>query len=291
MLNYLTYFFEKYSYQKEDSDFLLSVYKKIAADGSALDIWNKALGSYEESLECDYKQIVKDADKVAEILSIHEYTLELLIFMCMSRKMKEYYVEKGISEEIFDNTILDLRYNMDECKLIYGIVGTFTAPWHIEFFELKVFGLGRLQFEIDSFGKNYEKGEVKLTPESKVINIHIPRSLVPLTEESCKESYKMAKEFFKGQYDEPCAFICRSWLLYPENEKLFPKGSNTYKFFSSFEIISSSINKDNSNLWRLFDTLERNPAKLPADTSIRRAFVNHLLAGGKTGGGVGIFFG
>jgi len=290
MLNYLNDFFEKYSYTKEDSEFLLSVYKKITDNATSNDIWNRALRSYEDDINCDYNSIVKDADKAAEIINVQEYTAELLMFICMSRKMKEYYAEKGISEEIYDTTILDLRYNMDECKLIYGITGTFTAPWHIEFFQLKVFGLGRLQFEVKEFGYSYTKGDLTLSPKTKVINIHIPRSLAPLTEESCKEAYAMAKEFFKGQYDEPCAFMCASWLLYPENEKLFPKGSNTYKFFSSFEIIFSAINKDNSNLWRLFDTLERNPAKLPTDTSMRRAFVNHLLAGGKTGGGVGIFF-
>jgi hypothetical protein len=43
-----------------------------------------------------------------------------------------------------------------------------------------------------------------------------------------------------------------------------------------------------SDLWRLFDTKEMNPDRLPIDSSLRRAYVDHLKKGGKTGWGYGV---
>ena len=33
--------------------------------------------------------------------------------------------------------------------------------------------------------------------------------------------------------------VCHSWLLYPDNEKFYPKGSNIIDFMHDFEIIHS----------------------------------------------------
>lgn len=151
-------------------------------------------------------------------------------------------------------------------------------------------GLGRLQFEIINFGRNYQRLGKSLTPESKVINIHIPRTLTPLDSNSCEAAYKQAKEFFKDDIGENCAFVCYSWLLYPENKNILPEHTNIYKFMSQFEIIDLGIDKSRSDLWRLFDTDEKKPDRLPTDTSARRLFVDHLKKGGKMGWGYGVFF-
>ena len=208
----------------------------------------------------------------------------------MTRRMREYYVQRGIDLFVFDNTILDLRYKLEECKLVKGIRGTADSKWFIGFLRLARFALGRLQFEVIELGYNYNGHGVSLTPESKVVNIHIPRSQAPLTPESCDEACKMAKEFLKGQYDEPCGFVCRSWLLFPLHKEFLPKHTNTYKFCTRFEVIASGTYKEDTHLWRLFDTDEKNYERLPTDTSIRRAYVEHLKNGGKTGWAIGIFF-
>jgi hypothetical protein len=109
-----------------------------------------------------------------------------------------------------------------------------------------------------------------------------------LDKDSCDKAYELAKLHFKGAYDEPCAFVCGSWLLYPENLRILSPTSNTHRFISDYDIIDSGINKDRDNLWRLFDTDEKNPDKLPANTSMRRAYVSHLKNGGKVGWGFGV---
>jgi hypothetical protein len=291
MINYIRNFFDEFDYEENDAKFLIASYEKIQKNTATCALFDDIIAEYDANIDCDYIKMIDTADKIANILYIHEYTLEFLMFVAMTRRLRERYIENGINLEIYHNTILDLKYKVAECKLVRGICGSFVATWFIDFFKMRRFGLGRLQFEIVPLGYDYENNDgVRLGKESRVINVHIPRSCTPLTPESCDLACNMAREYFKGKYDEPCAFVCHSWLLYPENEKIIPKKTNTYKFFSRFEIIDSGVYKDNSHLWRLFDTDERNFERLPADSSIRRAYVEHLKAGGKTGWGMGIFF-
>ena len=105
------------------------------------------------------------------------------------------------------------------------------------------------------------------------------------------ESYRKAKEFFGAEVTcDPCPFVCNSYLLYPENEKFLPTKSNTYRFMKSFEILSVRSDRERQNLWRIFDTQEKNIDRLPADTSMRRAFIEYLKKGGKMGAARGILF-
>ncbi len=290
MRNYLSEFFKQGNYEVEDAAYLLEIYDKIVADSETKALWQQALSLYDADCNCDYEAIIKAANDVAEKLYLYEYVTELLIFICMTKRAKEWYRSKGVSDAIFYDTMLDLRYKLEECKLVYGIIGTFVSRWFIGFFQVARFTLGRLQFEVVNFKGNYEKDGKTLTPESKVINVHIPRTQTPLSEESCREAYALAKEFFADQVGADCAFVCRSWMLYPENKNILPRHTNTYRFFSEYDIVSSGIFKDNEDLWRLFDTKERHIDRLPADSSMRRAYVEHLKQGGKTGWGYGVFF-
>ncbi len=290
MKQYLIDFFKEHPYSPADADYFLAAYDAVTANTEAHDLWNEALTLYDEDIACNYNDILRKADRAALLTGLHEYTTEFLVFVCLSRRLKARYAERGIDPAIFYRSMEDLRYKVEECKLVYGIVGSFVAEWFVGFFNLTRFGLGRLQFEIISLGTTYEKDGHHLTPESKVVNIHIPRSGEPLTEEACMDAYRRAKALFGAEVGDPCPFVCNSWLLYPEHENFLPKHSNTYRFFKSFDIFEQGTDKSRANLWRLFDTMERDPNKLPADTSMRRAYVERLKAGGQMGRGRGILF-
>ena len=47
---------------------------------------------------------------------------------------------------------------------------------------------------------------------------------------------------------------------------------------------------EGEDLWRLFDTEDRNPDRLPTNTSFRKRYVDHLKNGGLVGWGYGVFF-
>ena len=189
--------------------------------------------------------------------------------------------------QIYKDSMLDLKWKLDECKAVKGICGSFVAGWFPGFFNLTRFALGRLQFELVDFWLDYNDNGISLKKGDKVINVHIPRTGTPMDKESCDKSYAQAREFFKPQVGENCPFICHSWLLYPENLEILPKHTNTYRFASEFYIAESATN-DGEDLWRLFDTDEKDPEKLPTNSSFRRNYVEHLKKGGKVGWGLGI---
>ena len=287
---YLENFFREFSYEPADAGVLLAAYDQVQGNVQAKALWKEALEMYDREICCDYPRLLELADGAADATELHEYTLELLLYICMSRKLEQRYAEAGLDRELFVGAMLDLRYKLEECKAVYGIVGSFVASWFGGFYRLTRFALGRLQFEIIDFDRIYEKDGNRLEPGSKVINMHIPRTGGPLDSAGCDESFRMAKEFFRGQVADPAPFVCHSWLLYPENKNILSEQSNTYRFMSRFDIFSSSRDKNGANLWRLFDTKETHPDRLPVDTSFRRRYVEYLKKGGKLGSGYGVFF-
>ncbi len=290
MRDYISQFFKDFEYDASDATFLLAEYERIDTCEEAREAFLLAVAEYEKDICGDYKEMITLADKAAACTGVHEYTAEFLLFVCLSKHLKEEYATRGIDLEVYHNSLLDLRYKVDECKLVYGIVGSFVADWFKGFFNLTRFAFGRLQFEVIDFNENYEKDGHCLTPESRVINVHIPRSGEPLTEAACAEAYRIAKDFYKDEVGDPTPFVCHSWLLNPAHDDFLPKHTNTYRFYKSFDVFRVDLDRDRKNLWRLFDTMEKNCDRLPADSSIRRAYIEFLKKGGKMASGYGVFF-
>ena len=290
MRNNLETFFNKNGNECADAKKLLAAYDKIQSTDSAAEAFNKALELYEERIDCDYGEAIKLADKAAKIAYVYEYTAELLLFICFSRKLKEYYKEKGVSLDIYDDTVKDFRYQMEDCKATRGILGVLYASWFIGFVKMERFCIGRFQYEVIKFGCDYSKDGKTLTPESKVLNVHIPGSGEPLSEELALESFERAKEFYKDIIDKPYAAKCSSWLLYPEHETMLNHESNIYRFMKLFDVFDYGIKKDNGDLYRIFGTEEKRVEYLTENTSLQRAYKKHLLNGGKTGYGIGVRF-
>lgn len=290
MKNYLISFMNDFSYDEKDAAFLLASYDQIIRNEDTKTLFDQCIARYNEDYLMDINtELLQPAEKECEKIGVHPFTTGLLLYICLSKRLKELYIEKGISLDIFHNSMLDLKYKVEECKLVRNVIGAFTANWFAGFFNLTRFALGRLQFEVRKFNREYNKNGHVLTPDSPVINIHIPRTGTPLDKKSCDEAYAMAKDFFKDQVN-PCVFMCSSWLLYPAHLEFLSPKSNVYRFMSEFDIIDSGYCRDDQNLWRLFDTDEKNPDRLPADSFLRKAYVDHLKKGGRTGWGAGIMF-
>lgn len=289
MRKYLESFFEDFQYDKNDANELLCAYDKITADSDTDRLLCDLLSAYEQNIRFDYdKEVFERSREISRLTGVHGFTVDLLIFICMSRHLKSVYIQKGIDLQIYKDSMLDLKYKLWECKLVKGICGSFVAPWFNGFFDLTRFAFGRLQFEVIKTWQDYEKNGVKLVADkSKVINVHIPRTKTPLDKESCDKAYAKAREFFRDEVGENGAFVCFSWLMYPGTLDIIPKNSNTYRFVSEYDIIGSEDN-DGEDLWRLFDTEQKDINKLPCDTSMRRAFVEHIKNGGKLGNGFGV---
>ena len=291
MHTFLTEFFGEFAYAPKDAAFLLAAYDQIMENAQAAERFGEALAAYDADQNCDFGQAMHRARQAGDTVGVHNYTAELLLFICFAKKLRERYEENGLPREIWHDSMLDLKYKLDECLVVCGICGSFVAGWFPGFFNLTRFALGRLQFEIHEFDNDYQAGEHTIAKGSKAINMHIPRSGEPLSKELYEDAFARAKVFYKDTFPgmDKVPFICHSWLLYPETANFVPTHLNVYKFLSEFTVFESHYN-DGEDLWRLFDTMERHPDRLPANTSLRRAFVEHLQKGGRVGWGFGILF-
>ena len=237
----------------------------------------------------DFLKALDDTKILAENIKISYYTAHMLLFICMAPILHKKYTEKGIDSNIFYDTMRDLRYKLEECRLVHNKCGTFVGKWYKGFFEMKIFALGRLQFELNNLWFDCEVNGKKIPKGSKVLSVHIPRTNTKLDHDLVVDSYRRAKEFFKEHFDNDTIFICNSWLLYPWNRSVYKDGSNLAQFYDDFTVVQSGEYKDYSECWRLFDCLyDGQPDKLPCDTSLRRAFINRMISGKPLGYGTGI---
>jgi hypothetical protein len=292
MIDYVRNHFVRFGYESSDAEYLTEQLLKLQSS-SSWEKWNSIVSDYENGVKKDFSAILKEARECGKAAEIHEYTADLLICVCMTRGAEKFYAEKGISTEIYENSFLDLKYKLEECKLVKGVIGTFVAFWFNRWFDLTRFAFGRLQFEIVEAECDHEKDGKTVKKGDKVINVHIPRTGTPLTPEECDKSFDRAAQFFKNDITSDVAFVCHSWLLYPPLVNELSDKMNTKKFAERFDILSSGDNGENNHgdAWRLFDhDYNGDPSSLDTSTGLRAAFVRLIMNTKKSGWGYGLYF-
>lgn len=288
MRDYLFCFLREYDYPTDAQDVILSSYDRILAHRES-DFY-ALVSEYESSYNIDYDAALGRMKEISTASDVHEYTGALILFLAYTRGLLRYYEEQGIAHEIYRDTVLDLRYKLDECKCVKGVWGSFVAKWFAGFFKLERFALGRLQFEVIDFGAEYDKNGLTLHPDAKVLNVHIPRSGKRLDRESVLDSYRLAADFFKEKIGERVVFVCNSWLLFPRHRDMLNATSNLLAFMSDYDVFTFGEYSGYGEIWRLFDVeYDGEPSHLPANTSLRRAYVDLISRDEKTGWGRGVF--
>ena len=263
---------------------MLSILDKLLKNCDFLDI----IKQYEND-SFDFDLMLSNMKAIAEKCNICPYSAYMILFICMSERLHKLYNEKGIDDTIFYNTMLDLRYKLEECKLVHNQIGTFVPKWYKGFFEMKIFALGRLQFEINHTWFDCKVNGKTIPKGTKVLSVHIPRTGTKLEHSLVLESYENAKQFFKDDFNEDIIFICNSWLLYPWNRTVLKEGSNLAQFYDDFTVVQSGEYNNYSEIWRLFDCLyDGNPDNLPSDTSLRRAYIERIKSNLPIGHGTGV---
>lgn len=282
---------EKLGFPEDAKKAFSEALDRIAEDKTVAAGFSHLLEQYDESKDCAYEQMIAEAKALGEALGIHEYAISMLLFLCMAEKLKERYAEQGIAEEIYYNSIADLRYKLEECRLVFGIDGTFVAPWYFGFFDMTRFALGRLQFEIMQTPADYTFGDMQFPAGSKVINLHIPRTGEKLCHADVLDSYKMAAEWFAPEFaQQPMVFVCRSWMLDPWNMTVLLPDSNLAAFYNDYRVIQTGVFEGHGDVWRIFDKMYTGDvSKLPQDTSLRKAYAERIASGEPTCWGLGVF--
>ena len=282
---------QRLEFPEDAQKVILSSVDKLLSDSSSYVKFSEIVAQYGKTVDCDYTKMLEETKVLCERHNIHEFTSNMILLLALGEKLRERYAERSIDEDIYYNSMADLRYKLEECRLVRKEVGTFVPGWYKGFFNLTRFALGRLQFEIVTLREECEVNGVHLPSGTKAINIHIPRTGTRLYHDTVEESYRLAAEFFADEFkDQPTVFTCHSWMLYPWNAEALYKGSNMVDFYSDFTIISHGDYDSYNEVWRLFDCLyEGDPNKLPADSTLRRAYVERMKEGKPLGWGHGVF--
>lgn len=292
MLNYIVTFCNEIRFPREAIQDLFQNYNELSTKEACLGSFNELVEYFKKNNSKDeYEVIFSKLDEIAKNSGIHNYSIHMLYLIALSIHTRKLYEEKNISMEVYLDSMSDLRAKLMECYELHGVWGTCVGWWEIDFFNLNLCALGRLQYELISYKGEYTNGIHSLKQGDTVLNMHIP-SHGPLLYEDCKASFKKAALHFKDYFKEkPVAFVCNSWLLYPEHKEFLPLNSNILKFMSFFDIVSFAISEEKSDLWRVFyKDWNKEPMDLPRNTSIQRAYADWLMKGNKIGTGHGVFF-
>ncbi len=291
MRNYIENFLIEYDFPIESREVFLDAYDKIKSNETANALLNKAIKIYDESYKFDYNYFSNDVLKgIENSCGVHYNTACVILFICLSKRLKYYYEEIGYDEEIYKTTIADLKFKTIEEYPKTKIWGWNAPAWFCGFYKLTRFGFDQLQFELIDFNEEYHKNGLDLYPKSKVITVHLPMTGQKLNADQVPNTFKKAGEFFKQFIpNSPIVFYCKSWLMHSGQMTALSPTSQLVKFRNLFEILGEEYYENNSILKRVFDTDDfSNLDKLPTKTSLQRYYIEVLKNGGNAGYAWGI---
>ncbi|MBR3836413.1 MAG: DUF5596 domain-containing protein [Clostridia bacterium] len=277
---------EKQDYPAEAREVIIRTQDKILADEKANRIYEAMYRAYWLKKK-NFDHFEDKVKALAEMIGESEYTVKLVLLLNCTKPLLALYKKEGISEDIYWNTIIDLKVKMIECMENYGVYGTFVAGWFKQFYTLERFGIGRFQYELADFCEDYyDEHGIELHDSQFVLGLHIPSHLGTLDYDVRIDSYKKAFEFFKDRFNGgPMVVCCGSWLLYPDNLNILPEKSKARDFLLDFEPLDITRTYDFGDAWRIFgqQNAHKKPAELPRNTSMQRAFAEWFEQGKKCG--------
>ena len=192
----------------------------------------------------------------------------LYLYVRFAVDLYSKYTEMRISDKIYYDTFSDFTIWFQHCMKEKHVVGLVEERWLELHLKIRLFRLGRLQFELDEKGRH--------------IHIHIPEG-EPLSREACDISLAQAEAFFDDFYT---GFDCESWLLAPALLEILDEEDRIIQFQKRFKI--ERINKDNRQAEeRVFGSIQEDKSLYPEHTSLQRKLKKYVLAGKNPGVGFG----
>ena len=270
-------FCEKYGFDPEAASYFEAQYRALQFHAEAFAVFHRQLAVCQNNQAFDHLPVFAQLHALQDLTGIHSYTIDMLYLLSLLPDLEARYRQEGISMRYFDAFAGNLKYAASNCKKLHGVWGTDIAWWLIDFFKLKLFSIGRLQYKRRKFRKDlgsYAQGEY-------YIDVHIPGG-APLTPELCAASYAEAAVFFRDRYGmENILFGCHSWLLSPELAAILPEKSNIRRFARDYTGWETRIDPASSAVSFIFQIpgIPADLNSLPEATSLQKAIKRHLKAG------------
>ncbi len=207
----------------QECDIIEKWYKRLGFSSTYDSEFYAALGAFSAPIPplADYDTSCGDGKR------------NLLSFLYYCEAAAARYAELGIPEDILLATLGDLRLWTDLWSAIKGELYLGELAWLRFHLDLALFKVGRLQFQLSSFGKDYPAHGIRAGEGALAVHID---SSAPLTDEACGRSFLLAKDFFATYFKDfsYSYFICHSWLLDEELEAVLKKESNILAFSRRF---------------------------------------------------------
>lgn len=215
-----------------------------------LQVPNDAIAKFDEigkAVDIDYisNLFYKDEEGFFELLEkdYKEKYLEVLyIYLNLAIKLYDMYIDAGIDLNVYYDTIDDLRIWANNCVKETGVYGLKEVYWVNEHLRMRLFKLGRLQFQkreaTEFIEMVKEKGYSEYVKKDYFYFVHIPEG-GKLSHELVEDSYKRALAFFK---DDNMIFAAESWILSDRLEMILNENSNLIAFRDDFIILKFEDN-------------------------------------------------
>jgi hypothetical protein len=181
-------------------------------------------------------------------------------FLARVDEARRLHAARGLTEQESWQTLQDLPRHAHLDRLLHGTPGLRTGWWVELAFSGRLFQLGRLQYE----------------PRDGRLNLHVPEDGGPLRPQAVDASLARAREVFPEHREARIT----SWLLDPQLRTYLPADSNIVRFQRRFEPVADVGVDDAKVLEFVFHTLDPDLERLPRETALQRAIVDHLRGGG-----------
>lgn len=206
----------------------------------------------------------------------------LRLFLEWIPPLREQYRALGIPDSVFRDNLKDLTLWTEDYVAKHQAPGFAEWEWVANTFLLKVFRLGRLQFEPSVL----EEAVLEYPAGTPVLEVHIPAG-EPLEEAAVMEALNKAPAFFRTHFHrEFSLFRCHSWLLCPQLKTLLPESSRILRFQNLFTVYGEDTERQAEE--RVFGCLTPDAARYPEQTSLQKTMKQALLEGKTFGMGMGI---
>ncbi len=211
--------------------------------------------------------------------------IRLAVILSLAVRVKEKYASAGISEQIYYDTMSDIRIWCEN----NGNKGLKNYGWLKNHVSFELFRLGRLQFQLyECNNKTLLYNKLPFSFGERLIYVHIPQG-ERLEKEKCIEAFKQANMFFSKHFPDYKYryYFCESWLLFNNNRDFMDPQSNIIAFSSLFTHCYS-VKLDAQAIDRIFKKRRLLKKNYPESTSLQKRAKEYMLKGNSLGTGIGV---
>ncbi|MBQ4291055.1 MAG: hypothetical protein II719_07640, partial [Clostridia bacterium] len=243
-------FCEKTGLSVQAASCLESSYRAVLSDEGALAIWKSQIARVRPDRKFDHLAVLDRIGSLEELCGVPKNTLHLLFLIALLPGLRARYEKERIPSEYLHAYAMNLAYIAEKSLEKTGMCGTDIAWWFMDYYRLKLFTIGRLQFRKRRLRRDFETEKLHFRTGDEYLDVHIP-SDGPLSESGCRDAYRRAARFFRDRYGmERIVFGCHSWLLSPVLRDMLPPSSNILTFANEYELVFSEVQKGNP--WTVF---------------------------------------